>query len=44
MTEEMGFVPAGQSTAAAQNNGVTRVLASLLDLPSPGEPEAPGSY
>jgi aminoglycoside phosphotransferase (APT) family kinase protein len=44
MTEEMGLVPPGQSAAAAQNNGVTRVLASLLDLPSPGEPGEPGSY
>ena len=44
MTEEMGLVPAGASVAPAQNNGVTRVLASLLDLPSPGEPAVPGSY
>jgi aminoglycoside phosphotransferase (APT) family kinase protein len=44
LTEEMGLVPRGESTPYAQNNGVTRVLASLLDLPSPGEPAAPGSY
>lgn len=44
MTEEMGLVPPGQSAALAQNNGVTRVLASLLDLPSPGEVPVPGSY
>jgi aminoglycoside phosphotransferase (APT) family kinase protein len=44
MTEEMGMVPAGQSEALAQNNGVTRVLASLLDLPSPGEPVVRGGY
>ena len=37
-------VPAGQSEAAAQNNGVTRMLAFLLDLPSPGEPAVPGGY
>ncbi len=44
MTEEMGLVPPGGSLAHAQNNGVTRVLASLLDLPSPGDPAVPGSY
>lgn len=44
MTEEMGLVPVGGSAALAQNNGVTRVLASLLDLPSPGDPAVPGSY
>ncbi len=44
MTEEMGLVPAGGSEPLARNNGVTRVLASLLDLPSPGEPAVPGSY
>lgn len=44
LTEEMGLVERGGSTEYAQNNGVTRVLASLLDLPSPGEPAAPGSY
>jgi hypothetical protein len=44
MTEEMGLVPPGASIPHAQNNGVTRVLASLLDLPSPGEPVEPGSY
>ena len=37
MTEEMMVRPPGQTEALAQNNGVTRVLASLLDLPSPGE-------
>jgi aminoglycoside phosphotransferase (APT) family kinase protein len=44
MTEAMGMVPPGQSESLAQNNAVTRVLASMLDLPSPGEPSAPGSY
>jgi aminoglycoside phosphotransferase (APT) family kinase protein len=44
MTEVMGMVPAGQSERLAQNNAVTRVLAALLELPSPGEPAAPGSY
>jgi aminoglycoside phosphotransferase (APT) family kinase protein len=44
MTAELGFVTVDQATDMAQNNAVTRVLASLLDLPSPGEPPAPGSY
>jgi hypothetical protein len=30
-------VPAEQTEEMARNNGVTRVLATLLDLPSPGE-------
>jgi aminoglycoside phosphotransferase (APT) family kinase protein len=44
MTHEMGFTTLEQSEALARNNGVTRVLASLLDLSSPGEIAVPGSY
>jgi aminoglycoside phosphotransferase (APT) family kinase protein len=36
VSETMG-VPAEQTEEMARNNGVTRVLATLLDLPSPGE-------
>ncbi len=44
MTYEMGLVPLEQSEELARNNAVTRVLAALLDLPSPGEPPVPGSH
>jgi aminoglycoside phosphotransferase (APT) family kinase protein len=37
LTETMGLSPE-QSLELARNNGVTRVLAYLLDLPSPGRP------
>jgi hypothetical protein len=37
-------VPEENTLEMARNNGVTRVLASLLDLPSPGEAPDPGSY
>lgn len=44
LTVEMGLVSTEQSAELARNNGVTRVLASLLDLPSPGDAAVPGGY
>ena len=34
MYQELGLFPAG--TDVVTNNGATRMLATLLDLPSPG--------
>ncbi len=44
LTQAMGMVPPDMSQELARNNGVTRVLARLLDLPSPGEPAEVGSH
>jgi aminoglycoside phosphotransferase (APT) family kinase protein len=44
MTRELGFTTLEQSVELARNNGVTRVLAQLLDLPNPGEIAHPGGY
>jgi aminoglycoside phosphotransferase (APT) family kinase protein len=44
MTTELGFTTPEQSEELARNNGVTRVIAALLGLPSPGEIPRPGSY
>jgi aminoglycoside phosphotransferase (APT) family kinase protein len=44
MTAELGFTTPEQSEELAKNNGVTRVIAALLGLPSPGEIPRPGGY
>lgn len=44
MTQELGFTTPEQAEELARNNGVTRVLAQLLDLPVPGSVASPGGY
>jgi aminoglycoside phosphotransferase (APT) family kinase protein len=44
MTHQLGFTTLEQSVELARNNGVTRVLAQLLDLPNPGAIANPGGY